>query len=165
LLFDGVEVRLLCQLPPSNSNKPSSAQTANPYLHIARQAFATFCRKMGLNSTDELLAFKPLVTALLGYHLLPTANSSEQLLAAAPATGRPFSGGAISIERMKGLGGPQAASPEAQLNFSSARNSAGCQRMLDAGRSYVHVIDQVGARCRGGARCIRGGGGEGGGDP
>jgi hypothetical protein len=110
-------------------NYTPTHQTASP------QAFKAFAKKMGFPSVDAMLNLGPLAAAIAGVHLIPTSYDEDGLRGAAPVVARPFKGGELKFE----VKGPQ----KLDLAVSGPQNGANLVKYLEAGRSFVHVIDQV----------------------
>jgi len=88
---------------------------------------------MGFDKTDDLFKAEPLVDALLAYHLIPVAYSTEKLTQFAPFTIKPFKGGVLRFSK-----------EGAKVTIVGEHNSALIVKAgLDAGRSVVHTIDAV----------------------
>ncbi|KIY98210.1 hypothetical protein MNEG_9751 [Monoraphidium neglectum] len=99
------------------------------------EAFKAFAKKMGFPSVDAMLNLGPLAAAIAGVHLIPTSYDEDGLRGAAPVVARPFKGGELTFE----VKGPQ----KLDLAVSGPQNGANLVKYLEAGRSFVHVIDQV----------------------
>ena len=111
-------------------------------------AFKAFAEKMGYGggAMDEMLLNGPLAAALVSQHLLAAPRSLDALLkdaAAAPVTDKTFGGGSVTFEAARARGPTGLLEPQLAMASGGGRSSASCARVLDAGRSYVHVIDSV----------------------
>ncbi|GBF94608.1 hypothetical protein Rsub_06723 [Raphidocelis subcapitata] len=117
------------------------------------EAFAAFAESMGFDGPEEILASEPLMDAILGYHLIPSAYPADALAKFAPFTVRPFTGGVLRFKpagnATAGGNATAAAAVNATVNATvvtvvGGQNEAGIVTAgLDAGRSVVHTIDAV----------------------
>jgi uncharacterized surface protein with fasciclin (FAS1) repeats len=114
------------------------------------EAFAKFAASMGFDGPGEILSNEPLMDALLGYHLVPTAYPADRLARSAPFTVRPFRGGALRFKRRGDAAANVTANATADAAAAGAVAVAGEQNEarivaagLDAGRSVVHTVDAV----------------------